>query len=169
MRSASFVVAVIGMVLVFAACGGGGGSGTQDQDAPAGNAEPTGGTEHQGKNDAGENESDNDSSHSITGDGGSVSQSNKVSGGSSASSSSQTSSGGGVKSFSGQGASNLTFNVERPSRLSWTNDEDESFSARGGGINISSRSGRGEIDLKPRRYEDVRVRGATWTITVRPR
>lgn len=167
MRSASLVVAVLGMVLVVAACGGGGDNGAPVRDPRVGNTKPPAGTEHQGKNDPGETESDGDSSQSITGDGGSVSQSNKVSGGSS-SSSSQTSSGGGVKSFSGQGESNLTFNVERPSRLSWTNDEGETFSARGGGINISSRSGRGEIDLEPGRYEDVRVRGATWTITVRP-
>ena len=167
MRSVSLAVAFVGMVLVVVACGGG--SGAKDQDPQAGNAEPTGGTEHQSRNDPGQTESDSDSSQSITGDGGSVSQSNKASGGSSSSSSSQTSSGGGVNSFSGEGESNLTFNVEQPSRLSWTNNEGETFSARGRGMNISSRGGRGEIDLKPGRYEDVRVRGATWTITVRPR
>jgi hypothetical protein len=168
MRSVSLAVAFVGMVLVVAGCGGG--SGSQDQGTQAGNTEPTGATERQVTEDEEETETDSGSSQSITSDGGFVSQSNKVSGGSSSSSSSQTSSAGNsVRSFSGQGESNLTFNVEQPSRLSWTNDEDETFSARGGGINIDSRNGRGEIKLEPGRYEDVKVRGATWTIIVRPR
>jgi len=158
----------VGIVLIVAGCGGGG-SGPQDKGTQADVTESTSDTQRQGTNDAEETESDSGSSQSITGDGNSVSQSNKVSGGTS-SSSSQTSSGGnGLASFSGQGQSNLTFNVEQPSRLSWTNDEDETFAARGGGINIDSRRGRGELELDPGRYKDVQVHGATWTIIVRPR
>jgi hypothetical protein len=168
----SLAVAFIGLVLVFAGCGGGAGNGSQGQGTQAGDTAPTSETQRQGTEGAEETETDSGSSQSITGDSGSVSQSNRVSGGSSSSfsSSSQTSSGGhGLRSFSGQGETNLTFDVEQPSRLSWTNDEDETFSARGAGINVDSRRGRGEINLEPGHYSDVHVRGATWTIVVRPR
>ncbi len=75
----------------------------------------------------------------------------------------------GTKTFSGTGITKLTFGVERPSRLVWTNSEGRRFSANGGGISIDSRAGRGEVALDEDRYDDVRVSGASWTIVVRPR
>jgi hypothetical protein len=99
-----------------------------------------------------------------------VSQSSKITQSSSSSSSSQTSSGGnGIKTFSGTGGTNLSFSVDPRSRLVWTNDEGERFSAQGEGISIDSRRGRGEVRLDAGRYEDVKVRGKTWTIIIRPR
>ena len=105
-----------------------------------------------------------------TSQGGSVSQSiTQSSNGGSSSSSSSSSSVNGVKTFSGTGRTDLTFNVEQPSRLVWTHTEGRRFSASGGGISIDSRAGRGEVALEAGRYEDVRVSGASWTIVVRPR
>lgn len=100
-------------------------------------------------------------SNSITqsSDGGSVSSS----------SSSSNVNGRGIKTFSGTGSTELTFNVEQPSRLVWTNSERRRFSASGEGISIDSRAGGGEVALQAGRYEDVRVSGANWTVVVRPR
>ena len=107
-------------------------------------------------------------SQSSSGQSSSITQSSN--GGSSASSSSSsTGNGQAVKTFSGTGISNLTFNVEQPSRLIWTHAEGRRFSAKGGGISIDSRAGRGEVALEAGRYEDVRVSGGSWTIVVRPR
>ncbi len=77
--------------------------------------------------------------------------------------------GRGIKTFSGTGNSKLSFNVEEPSRLVWTNSEGRRFSASGAGISIDSRAGGGEVALKAGDYDDVRVSGANWTIVVRPR
>ena len=103
-----------------------------------------------------------DGSSSVSSGGGSVS----ASGGSTSQSSTSAA---GVSNFSGRGASKLSFNVERPSRLAWTNSEGKTFSAEGGGISIRSRTGRGEMELKPGDYDNVRVEGTTWTIVIRPR
>nr|MDQ3357069.1 hypothetical protein [Actinomycetota bacterium] len=88
---------------------------------------------------------------------------------SSGSSSSSSSSGPGVKTFSGNGATTLSFDVEEPARLAWTNSEGRSFSARGDGISIDSSAGRGELPLDPGSYDGVKVRGTSWTIVIRPR
>jgi len=74
-----------------------------------------------------------------------------------------------VSTFSGTGATTLSFNVERPSRLAWTNSEGKTFSASGGGISVDSHRGRGEVELRPGTYDNVKVEGASWTIVVRPR
>ena len=105
-------------------------------------------------------------------DGSSGSQSSSIvqsSGSGSVSSSSSSSSGPGVKTFSGNGATTLSFDVEKPARLVWTNSEGRSFSARGDGISIDSSAGRGEVPLDPGSYDGVKVRGTSWTIVVRPR
>ena len=91
------------------------------------------------------------------------------SGGGSVSSSSSSSNGSGIKTFSGTGSTKLSFNVERRSRLVWTNTEGRRFSASGAGISIDSRAGRGEVALDAGDYDDVRVSGASWTIVVRSR
>ncbi len=80
-----------------------------------------------------------------------------------------SSSGPGVKTFSGNGATTLSFGVDEPVRLAWTNSEGRSFSARGDGISIDSSAGRGEVPLDPGSYDGVKVRGTSWTIVVRPR
>ena len=120
----------------------------------------------------GERGSSSSQSSSITqsSEGGSSDQSSSIvqrSGSGSVSSSS--SSGPGVKTFSGSGTTTLSFNVEKPSRLAWTNSEDKRFSARGDGIAIESSSGRGEAPLDPGAYDGVKVSGSSWTIVVRPR
>ena len=120
--------------------------------------------------------SDNGSSvtQSNTAEGGSVSQSNKLtqrsgSGSSSVSSSQSTSGGNAVQRFSGTGTSSLTFNVDDNARLSWRNQGGGKFSATGGDLSIDSRAGHGELKLEPGRYEDIKVRGQSWTIVVRSR
>jgi len=72
-------------------------------------------------------------------------------------------------SISSNGVATLSFEVERPSRLVWTNSGSGPFVARGSGVAIDSRQGRGEADLKPGIYDDFYVRGAAWKIVVRPR
>lgn len=121
--------------------------------------------------DGGANGEDGEDGESVTSQGGSSSSqsSSIVQRSGSGSVSSSSTSGPGVKTFSGDGATTLSFNVEEPSRLAWTNSERRSFSARGDRISIDSRSGRGEIPLEPGSYDGVRVRGSSWTIVVRPR
>ena len=159
----------IAACLAIAGCGGSG------QSEPPRNqpAEPTGAQVEQGSGKEGDRARDRDGS-------GGADQSASIdqSGGGSSSSvvqqnsgsSSQSSTGGaGVKTFSGSGSTSLSFNVEQPSRLAWTDVEGASFSARGDGISIDSRAGRGEVELAPGDYQNVKVRGQNWTIVVRPR
>ncbi len=102
-------------------------------------------------------------------DGNSGSQSSSIVSSSGSASSSSSSSGPGVKTFSGNGATTLSFDVDEPVRLAWTNSEGRSFSARGDGISIDSSAGRGEVPLDPGSYDGVKVRGTSWTIVIRPR
>jgi hypothetical protein len=170
-KLASLLALALGGGALVAGCGESGGERPQGPESePAAaqgeRAEPgesdSGGVDQSGSiTQRSEGGSGGDSSTSITQD---------STGGSSTSSSSQSSSGGrGTSIFSGSGRTNLSFNVERPSRLSWTNTEGKAFSAEGSGISISSRAGRGEAELRRRSYDDVEVRGANWTIVVRPR
>jgi hypothetical protein len=119
----------------------------------------------------GDRGSSSSQSSSITqsSEGGSNQSSSIVQRSGSGSVSSSSSSGPGVKTFSGNGATTLSFNVEEPSRLAWTNSEGKRFSARGDGISIDSSSGRGEVSLDPGGYDGVKVSGSRWTIVVRPR
>lgn len=119
----------------------------------------------------GDRGSSSSQSSSITqrSEGGSNQSSSIVQRSGSGSVSSSSSSGPGVKTFSGNGTTTLSFNVEEPSRLAWTNSEGKRFSARGNGISIDSSSGRGEVSLDPGGYDGVKVSGSRWTIVVRPR
>jgi hypothetical protein len=147
--------------LVAAGCGG-----SNEQSQPASQSRPSG-QGAQGSGDSGQSGSISQSTQSGSGSDRSTSIHQSSSG---ASSSSQSStSGGGVNSFSGNGRTTLSFNVERPSRLAWTNSEGKPFSAKGGRISIDSRRGHGEIQLQPGDYNNVKVEGTTWTIVVRPR
>ncbi len=128
------------------------GESGQEEDAEGGTAR-AGEGERGGDGEPGESGS---SSIVQSSDGGSISSSSNVSGRD-------------MKTFSGTGSTNLSFNVEQPSRLVWTNSEGRRFSASGAGISIDSRAGRGEVALEAGDYDDVRVNGASWTIVVRPR
>src|SRR5215210_3559739 len=171
--------AKLASLLALALGGGalGAGCGESDEEHPQGpQSEPAaapGDRAEPGESDArGADQSGSTSQRSEGGSGGdsSTSITQRSTGGSSTSSSSQSSSGGrGISTFSGSGRTKLSFNVARPSRLSWTNTEGKAFSAEGSGISISSRAGRGEAELRRGSYDDVEVRGANWTIVVRPR
>ncbi len=165
-------------------CGGGsdeGGATPASQEQREAETEVRGGQNGEpGPGDDGEDESGESASsqsgsisQSVSGQSNSISQSssgqsNSVSQSSNGGSSATLTSNG-TKTFSGTGTTKLTFSVERPSRLVWTNSEGRRFSANGGGISIDSRAGRGEVALGEDRYDDVRVSGAIWTIIVRPR
>ena len=138
--------------------GGDGGNGADGADG-AGADGADGGNGEDGDGEDGEDGSSGSQSSSIV----------QSSGSGSVSSSSSSSSGPGVKTFSGNGATTLSFDVEKPARLVWTNSEGRSFSARGDGISIDSSAGRGELPLDPGSYDAVKVRGTSWTIVVRPR
>jgi hypothetical protein len=188
-RFPSFAIAALVLCLAAAGCGAGGdpeganpASEVQQQaqeSSGGGDVRAEGGDGADGKN--GEKGEDGES---VRAEGGSSSQSSSVTqtqSGSgdqsssivqrsgSGSTSSSSSSGPGMKTFSGSGATTLSFNVEEPSRLAWTSSDGRSFSARGDGFAIDSSAGRGEISLEPGRYDEVRVRGSSWTIVVRPR
>ena len=168
-------------------CGGGEASpqsSEQASDVQQAETESEGGDVSARGGDGGDakNGKDGEDGESVTSKGGSASQSSTVTqsgdgdqstsivqrSGSNGSSSS-SSSGPGVKTFSGSGSTTLSFDVEDPSRFAWTNAEGRAFSARGPGLSIDSRSGRGETALDPRDYDDVKVRGSNWTIVIRPR
>ncbi len=89
--------------------------------------------------------------------------------GSTSSSQTQVGPGAKVKTFTGSGTNTISFEVENPSRLAWTNSEGQPFSVRGERLSIDSRAGRGEVELEPGRYREVEVRGDAWTIIVQPR
>lgn len=74
----------------------------------------------------------------------------------------------GTRTVSSRGPATLHFKVEQSTRLVWTNNDGKPFLARGSGISINSRRGRGEVHLSPGRYE-VYVRGTAWKIALRPR
>jgi hypothetical protein len=149
-----------------AGCGG-----SEEGARPASESGPAG--ERTQAEKAGDGRPESSQSSSITqrseGSGSSQASSLRQSGGGSSASSQTTSSGSGVSTFSGSGSTTLSFNVEQPSRLVWTNSEGRPFSAEGGGISIDSRAGSGEVALEPGDYENVKVRGSNWTIVVRPR
>jgi len=149
--------------LFAAGCGASG-----DEARPASHSQPA--TGEQGANDSDgsdQSKSISQSAHSGSGSDQSTSINQHSSAGSSSSTQS-TSGAGGVSSFSGAGATTLSFNVEHPSRLVWTNSEGKPFTAKGAGIDIDSRSGRGEIELHAGDYNNVRVDGDNWTLLVRP-
>lgn len=116
----------------------------------------------------GVSQSSSQSSQSSGGGSQSLSQTQSSSG-TQSQSSSQSSGGTSVKSFAGTGRQTVSFNVEEPSRFTWTEGGGGRFEAEGDGISISSSSGGGEVELEPGNYENVRVSGGSWTITVRPR
>jgi len=188
----SRLLALATLIVCLAAVGcGSGGSEPSDQARPASGAQPAEGEAQNGDvearggdgGDGGANGEDGEDGESVTSEGGSSSQSSTVTqsgsgdqsssiqqrSGSGSTSSSSSSSSSSVKTFSGSGATTLSFNVEGPSRLVWTNSRGRPFSARGDGISIESRAGRGEVPLDARGYDGVRVRGSSWTIVVRPR
>ena len=151
--------------LLAAGCGGG-----EEETRPAAGNRPAEGDVAQEDGAGGSSQSSSISQSARSGSGSDQSSSitQRSSGGSSTSSQS-TSGGNGVSTFSGTGGTTLSFNVERPSRLVWTNTEGKPFSATGAGISVDSRRGRGEVDFRPGEYEKVKVEGANWTIVVRPR
>ena len=169
-KLAALTAVALGLGALAAGCGGSGSERPQGAEtgpaATRGEADDRSAAESSGADQSGSitqrsEGGSGDSSTSIT---------QRSSGGSSSTSSSQSSSGGrGISTFSGSGGTRLSFNVERPSRLSWTNTQGKAFSAEGGGVSISSRAGRGEAKLRPGSYDDVEVRGANWTIVVSPR
>ena len=163
LKLATLLSAALAGGLLAAGCGGG-----EEQSQPASERRPAegGGEGARGSSQSG---SISQSTRSGSGANQSTSINQRSSGGSSSSSSQSSSGGGGVSTFSGTGATTLSFNVERPSRLAWTNSEGKPFSATGAGISIDSRRGRGEVELHPGDYDDVKVEGASWTIVVRPR
>lgn len=77
--------------------------------------------------------------------------------------------GDGAQSISSTGAGLLCFKVEEPSRLAWTNSGGKPFAVSGRGVSINSNRRRGEVELDPGKYTSFYVRGAAWTIVVRPR
>lgn len=156
-----------------AAASGCGGQSQPEQARPASEAGPTAdqaGKEEGARGDDG-GVSQSNSVKQSTKDGSASQSSSTVqrSGSGSSSVSQSTSSSGGVQTISGTGKTTVSFNVEKASRLSWTNAEGKRFSARGAGLSIDSREGRGEVSLDAGRYDDVKVRGSTWTIVIRPR
>ena len=154
--------AALAAALFVAGCGSSG-----NEARPTSQSQPAGGG-GQASGDSDQSASSSQSSHTGSGSDQSSSINSSSSGGSS-SSSTQSSSSGGVSNFSGAGATTLSFNVERPSRLVWTNSEGKRFTAKGAGISIASDRGRGEVDLRPGNYNDVKVDGDNWTLLVRPR
>jgi hypothetical protein len=175
------LLALIALMLCLGAAGCGEGAGG-GQGRPASEVEPEPEPGVEGRAEGGDGGDGADGADGADGgngedgedgeDGSSGSQSNSIvqsSGSGSVSSSSSSSSGPGVKTFSGNGATTLSFDVEKPARLVWTNSEGRSFSARGDGISIDSSAGRGEVPLDPGSYDGVKVRGTSWTIVVRPR
>ena len=161
--AATVALALAGGALA-AGCGGA-------EERPATKSQPAGSTSDEKQTDSGPSGSNQSSSISQRSDGSGSSQSSSItqSSGGSSSSSQTAANGEGMSTFSGKGSTTLSFNVERPSRLVWTNGEGNAFSMRGGGVSVSSRAGHGELELKPGDYRDVRVRGSSWTIVVRPR
>jgi hypothetical protein len=172
LKTAFFALMMFAACIAVAACGG---SSAPEQSQPAsqtGRADAQGGQADD--EDPGADKKDGatqSNSVSQSSDGDSTNQSSSVvqRSGSGSSSSHSTSSGGGVQTLTGTGPTTVSFNVEKPSRLSWTNAQGKAFSARGAGLSIDSREGRGEVSLDAGRYDDVKVRGSTWTIVIRPR
>ena len=178
-RCLAALAVTVGFAVV--GCGGADGGGAASPASEEGQAQTEGPDGEPGRGDAEISasddrqggERDDSGSGSITQSSGSITQS---SGGSSISQSagggsvsSSNVGGRGIKTFSGTGSTRLSFNVQEPSRLAWTNSEGRRFAAKGAGISIDSRAGRGEVALEAGDYENVRVSGASWTIVVRPR
>jgi hypothetical protein len=148
-----------------AGCGGGG-----DQARPASENRPADTAQNEAPGGKGEN------SNQVSGNvqnGSGSNQSSSISqqsnGDANESTSQSSSSSGGVSTFSGDGPTTLSFNVEQPSRLAWTNTQGKRFTAHGGGISIDSSGGHGESELHPGTYDNVHINGASWTVVVRPR
>jgi hypothetical protein len=73
-----------------------------------------------------------------------------------------------VRTFAGSGSARITVDVEKDSRLLWSNDKGRQFRLSGtGGSDVDSTAGSGEIQLPSGRHRLV-VEGAVFTVVIRP-
>lgn len=87
--------------------------------------------------------------------------------GGSTSQSSFTTSEGTVLIYGGSSDTTLTVQIEKDSRLLWSNDDGRPFRISGSGVNVDSSAGSGEVPLPSGRHR-LQVSGDVWTIVVRP-
>lgn len=94
-------------------------------------------------------------------------QSSAHSSGGSISQSSFSSDEGTIHVYGGTSDTILTVDVDRASRLLWSNDRGRPFRLGGAGAPVDSTNGSGEVPLSAGHHR-LTVRGSVWTVVIRP-
>ncbi|MEA2369047.1 MAG: hypothetical protein QOH38_1765 [Thermoleophilaceae bacterium] len=74
---------------------------------------------------------------------------------------------GPIRLYGGTSDATLTLDVDKASRLLWSNDRGRRFRLTGAGADVDSTAGSGEVALSAGQHR-LAVHGTVWTVVIRP-